>query len=371
MTIQIDKGLSQELLLSFDYNKEYVTRVKKIPGRVWDPKNKHWIVPNNEKTIKAIVTLFDKSLISDQTGLITEEENNSKSNTWEKAILDKTINQLKLKGYSTKTIKSYLGHVRRYMNYYDNDPTELSNEEIKKYLLHLLENQESSHSYVNQAVSAVKFLYVEVLEKKGIVLNIPRPKKEQKLPIVLSQEKVVSLLNSVENVKHRAILFLVYSAGLRVGEVVRLKISDIDSDRMLVRIEQGKGRKDRYTLLSETALKALRIYTKMYKPDYWLFPGGKAGKFLTERSVQKVFEAARDKAGISKDATIHSLRHSFATHLLEGGVDLRYIQELLGHSRSKTTEIYTHVTQKSIRNIVSPLDRMGIQVKVEKDQNSD
>lgn len=366
MTIQIDKGLSQELLLSFDYNKEYVKRVKKIPGRVWDPKNKHWIVPNNEKTIKAIATLFDKSIILDHTGLIAEEEDN-KSSSWEPIILDKTRNQLRLKGYSTKTIKSYIGHVRRFMNYYDNDPTELTQEEIKKYLLHLLDNQESSHSYVNQAVSAVKFLYGEVLDKKGIVINIPRPKKQKKLPIVLSQEEVIRLLNVVENIKHRAILFIVYSAGLRVGEVVRLKLSDIDSDRMLVRIEQGKGRKDRYTLLSETALEALRIYTKIYKPDYWLFPGGKAGKFLTERSVQKVFEAARDKVEISKDATVHSLRHSFATHLLEGGVDLRYIQELLGHSSSKTTEIYTHVTQKSIRNIVSPLDRIGIEAKVKKD----
>lgn len=267
MTIQINNGLSQELLLSFDYNKEYVKRVKKIPGRVWDPKNKHWIVPNNEKTIKAIATLFDKSLISDHTGLMVEEENN-RSNPWEPIILYKTRNQLRLKGYSTKTIKSYLGHVRRFMNYYDNDPTELNQEEIKKYLLNLLENQESSHSYVNQAVSAVKFLYGEVLDKKGIVINIPRPKKQKKLPVVLSQEEVIRLLNVVENIKHRAILFIVYSAGLRVSEVVRLKISDIDSDRMLVRIEQGKGRKDRYTLLSETALEALRIYSKLYKPDY-------------------------------------------------------------------------------------------------------
>lgn len=173
---------------------------------------------------------------------------------------------------------------------------------------------------------------------------------------MLSKEEVLSLLKSVDNEKHKTILFLIYSAGLRLGEVVRLQINDIDSKRMLIKVIQGKGRKDRYTLLSDVALKQLRKYYSIYKPERWLFPGGKEGSYLTERSVQKIFERACQKAKIRSDVSVHTLRHSFATHLLESGTDLRYIQELLGHSSSKTTEIYTHVTEKKLSNIRSPLD---------------
>ncbi|MDI9512668.1 MAG: tyrosine-type recombinase/integrase [Bacillota bacterium] len=191
---------------------------------------------------------------------------------------------------------------------------------------------------------------------QNICIDLERPKKEKKLPEILSKNEISKLLKAVKNLKHKAILYLVYSAGLRVGEVVKLKPTDIDSDRMLIPIIQGKGKKDRYTILSETALSILRQYVKVYKPEHWLFPGQHPDKHLTERSVQKVFDNARIDAKIRKDVSVHNLRHSFATHLLEGGVNLRYIQELLGHSSSKTTEIYTHVTQKNLSNIISPLD---------------
>lgn len=191
---------------------------------------------------------------------------------------------------------------------------------------------------------------------QNICIDLERPKKEKKLPEILSKNEISKLLKAVKNLKHKAILYLVYSAGLRVGEVVKLKPTDIDSDRMLIHIIQGKGKKDRYTILSETALSILRKYVKVYKPEHWLFPGQHPDKHLTERSVQKVFDNARIDAKIRKDVSVHNLRHSFATHLLEGGVNLRYIQELLGHSSSKTTEIYTHVTQKNLSNIISPLD---------------
>lgn len=191
---------------------------------------------------------------------------------------------------------------------------------------------------------------------QNICIDLERPKKEKKLPEILSKNEISKLLKAVKNLKHKAILYLVYSAGLRVGEVVKLKPTDIDSDRMLIPIIQGKGKKDRYTILSETALSILRQYVKVYKPEHWLFPGQHPDKHLTERSVQKVFGNARIDAKIRKNVSVHNLRHSFATHLLEGGVNLRYIQELLGHSSSKTTEIYTHVTQKNLSNIISPLD---------------
>ena len=188
-------------------------------------------------------------------------------------------------------------------------------------------------------------------------LQLPRSKRENKLPNVLSQNEVLKILNTNTNLKHKTLLFLVYSAGLRVSEVVRLRVTDIDSDRMLIFIGKSKGLKDGYTTLSRIALDQLLNYINKYHPETWLFPGQDETYHLSERSAQRVFENACNKANISKDVSIHCLRHSFATRLLEGGTDLRYIQELLGHNSSKTTEIYTHVTEKSISNIESPLDR--------------
>lgn len=168
------------------------------------------------------------------------------------------------------------------------------------------------------------------------------------------------ILGTVTNLKHKTILYMVYSSGLRVGEVVRLKTGDIDMERMIVKVNQGKGKKDRYTILSKKALDILIEYIKKYKPDEWLFTGEEPDRHITERTVQKVFSDTCKKSGIKKITSVHTLRHSFATHLLEGGTDLRYIQELLGHSNSKTTEIYTHVSTKDYKNIQSPLDRLEI-----------
>ncbi|HIC90998.1 MAG TPA: recombinase XerC [Syntrophaceae bacterium] len=166
------------------------------------------------------------------------------------------------------------------------------------------------------------------------------------------------MLSAPSNIKHKAILMLIYSAGLRVGEVVKLMIEDIDRERKLIRIKEAKGRKDRYTLLSDSILQVLRSYFKEYRPQKWLFPGAKQGRHISTRTVQAIFEQAKTKAGIKKDVSVHSLRHSLATHLLESGVDLRYIQELLGHKSSKTTEVYTHVSRKSLGLIKSPLDTL-------------
>lgn len=170
-------------------------------------------------------------------------------------------------------------------------------------------------------------------------------------------KKLATIFKGVTNLKHRTILILIYSAGLRVSEVVRLKLNDIDYERKLIHLHKAKGKKDRFTILSQIAEKFIKAYIKEYKPDYWLFPGAKPGKHLVERTAQHIFEKSLEKTAIIKKVSVHTLRHSFATHLLEGGTDLRYIQELLGHSSSKTTEIYTHVSKKSIASIQSPLDR--------------
>ncbi len=295
---------------------------------------------------------MDKS-ISVSSEVVEAEEDNINQE-----LLKMMRNGLKLKGYSPKTIKSYMSHIRLFLERCGKGVEQLAKEDIDRYLLYLLDEKGHAHSFVSQAVSSIKFLFRHVLMKDDIIKNVVRPKKESKLPEVLSQKEVLNILDSLINLKHKAILFLTYSSGLRVGEVVRLKVKDIDSDRMLIHVIQGKGRRDRYTVLSEVALKALREYARQSKPTVWLFQGEEEGSHITERTVQRVFENAKDKAEVQKKVSVHSLRHSFATHLLEGGIDLRYIQELLGHQSSKTTEIYTHVTEKSIKKIVSPLDKL-------------
>lgn len=236
-------------------------------------------------------------------------------------------------------------------------PRDLSNEDIRKYLLHLIEDKHYSSGSVNQAFNAIRFLYVELYKRPLVIAGIPRALKDNKLPVVLSQTEILEILKVVKNVKHRAILMVTYSGGLRVGETVKLRLSDIDSKRMMIFVQGAKGRKDRYTLLSEAALAQLREYCREYRPKEYLFEGWNGRKHLSERTAEKVFDDAVEEAGVQKDVSIHSLRHSFATHLLEAGVDIKYIQELLGHSRTRTTEIYTHVSQKVLGKIVSPLDQ--------------
>ena len=262
--------------------------------------------------------------------------------------------------YSQKTRKAYLHHIGRYTRYFTKDPKELDREHIKDYILHLIDKEKVSRSYHNQAVSAIKFLYDRVLNMPMAVSGLPRPRKEKKLPVVLSSEEVKRIFESVDNIRHKAILMLIYSAGLRVSEVVKLKVEDVDAERNLIYVKGAKGRKDRYTLLSDKALKTLNLYLKAYQPEKWLFTGAKKTRHLSTRSAQRIFDNAVKNTDIKKDVSIHNLRHSFATHLLESGVDIRYIQELLGHQSTKTTEIYTHVSTKNIGKIRSPLDDLEL-----------
>lgn len=282
----------------------------------------------------------------------------SESTLEQQRLIRQYVDAMKMRGYSRKTQKAYLGHIRRWFSWRCDRQSTQEDDEVKHFFLQLIDERKCSHSYVNQAISALRLFWEEVLDERWSLQKIRRPKKITRLPQVLSEEEVAALINSLTNLKHRSIMMLLYSAGLRVGEVVRLKAQDIDSSRMLVLIRSGKGAKDRVSLLSDVALVMLRDYYRMYRPQKWLFPGAKAGRHITERTVQKVFVQAKNRASIHKAATVHSLRHSFATHLLEAGTDLRYIQELLGHQSSKTTEIYTHVTSKDLRRIKSPLDRL-------------
>lgn len=260
------------------------------------------------------------------------------------------------KRYSNNTQRIYCNYFKDFILYFkDDDLEKLSIEQINNYILDLIQSKKISISQQNQRINSIKFYYEKILSRNKQYYELHRPNKEHKLPKVLSKNEVKKILDSCNNIKHYCILLLIYSAGLRRSELVNLKVVDINSERMIVNIIDAKGKKDRVSLLSENTLKMLRKYYKKYQPKEFLFEGAKGGKYSTT-SVAKVLKRAATKAGLNKNVTPHMLRHSFATHLLEQGTDLRFIQELLGHNSSKTTEIYTHVSKKSIAKIKNPVD---------------
>lgn len=263
---------------------------------------------------------------------------------------------MELRGFSKPTQKTYLREVLRFGQHFNKPPEELGEKEVKEYLLHVVRDRKISLSSLKQYYSALRFLYKITLQRSWVVDKIPYPKQTTKLPVILDKEEVQALFSAIQNIKHKAILMLTYSAGLRVSETAHLAISDIDSTRMLIHVRQGKGGRDRYSLLSHVALETLRQYWKEYRPKTWLFPGQEADKPISMSSLQMMFTHARRKAGITKPVSIHSLRHSFATHLLEAGTDLHHIQLLLGHASPKTTTIYLHVSKHNLSRIASPLD---------------
>ena len=271
-------------------------------------------------------------------------------------VLEIYKNRLVQQRYSNNTISIYCKYFRDFYIYFEN--TQLENirlEQINDYILFLIENNNISISQQNQRINSIKFYYEKILGRNKEYYNLHRPKKEHKLPKVLSKSEIKLIFNACKNLKHKSILMLIYSAGLRRSELIDMKISDIDSERMVLNINSAKGMKDRISLLSDNLLQILREYYKEYKPKEYLFEGANKGKYSTT-SVANILKKAAFNAGIKKNVTPHMLRHSFATHLLEQGTDLRYIQELLGHSSSKTTEIYTHVSKKAIDKIRNPID---------------
>ena len=264
--------------------------------------------------------------------------------------------QLLLKQYSHNTFKTYVHMFKKFLDHVYPKPLHLVDTgSIKAYHLWLVDTQKVSESFQNQSINAIKFYLEKVLHYPYERFELVRPKKVKRLPKVLTLDEVSTLLDKTINIKHKSILTLIYSAGLRISECVALKVTDIDSAAMCIWVRCSKGKKDRVTLLSPTLLKLLRSYYRIYRPKEWLFEGPNGGPYSTS-SIRAVFKKSKYKAKIFKPATVHSLRHSFATHLLENGTNLRYIQKLLGHNSSKTTEIYTHVSMTNLNEITSPLD---------------
>ena len=270
----------------------------------------------------------------------------------------KMLEELKLRNYSPSTIDVYIRCVARFARHFGVSPDRLGPEHIRQYQLFLVQQKKLSWSLFNQNVCALRFFYHHVLHRDWMIEHIPYPRPEQKLPVVLSPSEVAALFHAVHNLKHRTILMTIYAAGLRVSEVTHLRVADIDSQRQLIRVVQGKGHKDRYVMLSPKLLDLLRTYWKSHRPTTWLFPGRRPERPLTRETVLTICKQAGEAAHLSKRVSPHTLRHCFATHLLEDATDLRRIQILMGHRNLKTTARYLHVSNATLRSTVSPLDRL-------------
>lgn len=261
---------------------------------------------------------------------------------------------LRLRNYSKHSEKLYIHHVRKFSEFWRQSPESLGLEEVRKYLLHMLE-QQVSQSHYKHAVAALRFLYKFTLGREWVKEKITYPRREFTLPVVLTVEEVSLILSKVKDRRHRMILRTIYGAGLRLTEALELKVSDIDSKERRIRVGSGKGKKERYAMLSESLLLELREYWKTYRSKEWLFPAKDPTGHIRQTAIQKAFQQALKLSGVTKAASVHTLRHSFATHLLENGTDLRLIQELLGHKLLKSTLIYTHVSTKVFRQVKDPL----------------
>ena len=266
--------------------------------------------------------------------------------------------KLKYKRYSPNTISTYVSCLDQFNRFIQKRGLQINEETIYQYLMSLVEKGYSRSSQ-NQHINAIKFYLEKVLKQESKTYYIERPLKKRKLPVVLSENEIQRILSNISNLKHKALLSLIYSCGLRVGEALNLKINDLDSDRMLISVRNGKGEKDRMVPLASNVLKLLRTYYKQYQPSDYLFNGAEQGPY-SATSIRNVLKRAVYKSYIKKNVTPHTLRHSYATHLLEKGTDLRYIQVILGHSSVKTTEIYTHVSTKNLQAIKSPIEEMQL-----------
>jgi integrase/recombinase XerD len=335
--------------ICFAYNKSIVEVIRNFPKRRYVADQRLWEVPksnDNKKLIQSqLSTLADIEFIN---------ENELKINSDIPKILSDFFIR---KRYSPSTIRNYNHHIKLFLRQYPST-THFTDAQILEYFTSLAKNDSASSSFQNMAVNAVQ-IYMKVVHNQKMPALAVRPRKEKRLPTVLSEQEVATILGQIENLKHKCILSLIYSAGLRISESIHLELNDIDRSRGLITIRQSKGKKDRHVPLSPKINILLNTYIETYKPRKYLFEG-QAGGLYSDRSIQNILKHACEKAGITKHTTVHTLRHSFATHLLEKGTDLRFIQEILGHSSSKTTEIYTHVSNKMIGAIRSPFDDLDI-----------
>ncbi len=360
-------GLKTYYYASFPFNRNIYTLFSSLKNSTWDSFEKAWVIDEAVFPLENLFAHFkDKAeFIFHEKSLESVEYKKSllrpihflePLDDFKKQALQTFIRYLNSKRYSSNTIKVYSDSMSTFLRYFSmKDITDISNDDLIEFNNNYILKNNYSASFQNQVVNAVKLYFSAIQHKKMDVELIHRPRREKVLPNVLSKEEVKAILDAPYNLKHRAMLAMIYSCGLRRGELLSLTKFDIDSKRMVVIIRMAKGKKDRIVPLSPKILSLLRDYYKSYNPKEFLFEGQGGGKY-SEKSLENVFKQSLLKARNKKPVTLHWLRHSYATHLLESGTDLRYIQDLLGHKSSKTTEIYTHVSTKNIQNIRSPFD---------------
>lgn len=336
--------------IHFVYDNRVKNHLKEHTKAKWSNTEKAWYVPD--------VPVYRKLFGLEAPKPKVSKEVMSKIQSVNQVEMERYINQMILKGYSPNTIRTYsLEFAQLLYLLKDFSAQDLSPEKLQSYFLYCAKKLNLSENQIHSRINAIKFYYEKVLDRPKMFVNIPRPKKALLLPKTLSVQEIKRLFEATDNAKHQLMLKLCYGMGLRVSEIVNLKISDIDSDRMQVLISRGKGKKDRYVNLPKSVLNSLHEYYKIYKPKEYLFEGLYGGAYA-KRSAQSVFKEAMRKAKINKEIGIHGLRHSYATHLLEMGTDISLIQKLLGHNNIKTTLLYTHVSDKTLTNVKSPLDEM-------------
>ena len=379
--------MERELFLDIPYEQGPMARVRSVPGAHWDPERRLWRATDGRAVREAIeregLGTRVVAAVADADLRCTKVEGPSSTSggvssgphqvegVAERRVdavspctlapadaLQRLAETLARRQYAANTLKSYRGAFRQYLAHLgDRDPAQVSKVEIEAYLLARVRDDGISEAYQNTSINAIKFYYELVLGRERAVYDIARPRKREPLPKVLARGEVAAMLDRTDNVKHRCMLMLLYGGGLRLSEVLGLLPGDIDSGRMTITIRRGKGKKDRVVPLPERLLEPLRDYYREHRPLTWLFEGQTVGEPYSARSLQKVVKLAAGRAGVRRAVTAHMLRHSYATHLLEGGTDLRYLQEVLGHASVKTTERYTHVAME--RKPRSPLDELG------------
>lgn len=373
-------GGEERIGIFYTANETVTHFIKKVPGIRWSQTKRCWHIACNRVSYDALVKLIiDTAVVKTDALKIYLQQRKvlvpaipqpvkqakvqmmllhplSEENL---AALAACRNLMILKGYSPNTIRNYCNELHHLFRLLGNRPVNsLEKKHILSYLLWLLEKKGCSEAQVHTVVNAIKFYFEKLMNRDKEFYDLPRPKKPYKLPDILAEEEIVTLIQKITNLKHRTMIMAGYAAGLRVSEIVTLKIQDIDSKRMTIHIRGAKGKKDRMVPLSKKLLVTLREYYLQYRPTTYLFEGQYGGAYST-RSAQSILMEAKQKAGIHKKGSIHSLRHSYATHLMEAGTDIRIIQELLGHNSIKTTIRYTHVTIKGIGKIESPLDKLN------------
>ncbi|WP_338647907.1 site-specific tyrosine recombinase/integron integrase [Flavobacterium sp. KS-LB2] len=326
----------------FERDVDLIARIKQVEGARWSQKKIVWHIPDTIENRERFKIEPLKNALPSLEGM---------------EHITKFIQWLSSKRYSPSTIKTYSEALKSFLIFYrEKQIAEITNEDVIIYNNEFILKNNLSASYQNQIVNALKLFFKTIQDKQIIIDTIHRPKRGKVLPNILSKEEIKLILTVLTNTKHKTMLSLIYACGLRRSELLQLTFKDIQADRKLLVIKQSKGKKDRIVPISDKIIEMLRDYYKEYRPKKWLFEGQRENTKYSDRSLEEVLKKSIRLAQINKPVSLHWLRHSYATHLLESGTDLRYIQELLGHSSSKTTEIYTHVSTKNIQNIKSPFD---------------